>query len=200
MSSTLKQVKESTAIVEKRTIEIPKGVNVELLGENHIKVSKGKNSIDRKFERITARIAIDKKNNRVEVFDYYVKRKSKAVVGTLTAHIINMIRGVQTPFVYKLKIIYSHFPITVKVVGREIEYTGMYGMKDKRRVPILGDDTKAKVEGDNIVIEGVDLEKVSQTAARLEQSTRLRGKYAKDVRIFQDGIYVFESNRKQELH
>ena len=196
----LKSVKESTAIVEKRTIEIPKGVKVELLSENHIKVSKGKNAIDRKFERVTAQIAIDQKNNKVEIFDYFVKRKNKAVVGTIAAHIINMIRGVQTPFVYKLKIIYSHFPITVKVVGKQFEYTGMYGMKGKRYTPILGDDTKAKVEGDTITVEGIDLEKVSQTAARLEQSTRLRGKYAKDVRIFQDGIYVFESNRKQVEH
>ena len=200
MSSTIKPIKEGTAILEKRAIEIPKGVNVELLEENHIKVSKGKNSIDRKFERVTARINIDKKANRVEVFDYYVNRKQKAVVGTITAHIINMIRGVQTPFVYKLKIIYSHFPISVKVVGQEIEYSGMYGQKGKKRVPLLGEGTKAKVSGDEIVIEGIDLEKVSQTAARLEQSTRLRGKYAKDVRIFQDGIYVFESNRKQEEH
>ena len=200
MSTHLKAIKETTAIVEKRTIEIPKGVDVTLLGTNHIKVSKGKNSIERKFERITARIDIDKKNNKVEIFDYFVKRKSKAVVGTLSAHIINMMRGVQTPFVYKLKIIYSHFPITAKVVGKEIEYSGMYGQKGKKRVPILGNDTKAKIEGDVITIEGIDIEKVSQTAARLEQSTRLRGKYAKDVRIFQDGIYVFESNRKQEEH
>ena len=199
-SQILKSVKESTAIVEKRTIEIPKGVEVSLLGENHIKVSKGKNVLERKFERVTAHIDIDKKNNKVEIFDYFVKRKNKAVVGTISAHIINMMRGVQTPFVYKLKIIYSHFPITVKIVGKEIEYTGMYGQKGKKYVPILGDGTKATVAGDVVTVEGIDIEKVSQTAARLEQSTRLRGKYAKDVRIFQDGIYVFESNRKQEQH
>lgn len=201
MSQVIKPVKESTHIVEKRTIEIPKGVKVELLSKNHIKVSKGKNALDRKFDRITAQIAIDEKANKVEIFDYYVNRKAKAVVGTIAAHIINMMRGVQTPYVYKLKIIYSHFPISVKVTkDNQIEYSGMYGQKGKKYVPILGKDTKAKVSGDEIIIEGIDLEKVSQTAARVEQSTRLRGKYAKDVRIFQDGIYVFESNRKQEEH
>ena len=200
MSTILKSVKESTNIVEKRTIEIPKGVDVKLLGPNYIKISKGKNVLERKFERVTAQINIDEKAKKVEIFDYFVKRKQKAVVGTIAAHIINMMRGVQTPFVYKLKIIYSHFPISVKVVGDKIEYSGMYGQKGKKYVPILGKDTKAKVSGDEIVIEGIDLEQVSQTAHRIEQSTRLRGKYAKDVRIFQDGIYVFESNRKQEVH
>lgn len=200
MSTIIKAVKESTSIVEKRTIEVPKGVTVSLLGPNHIQIKGKKETLERKFEQVSTQIAYDKKTNKIEVFDYYVKRKQKAVVGTIAAHIINMIRGVQTPYVYKLKIIYSHFPISVKVIGKEIEYTGMYGTKGKKRVPILGTSTKAKVDGDVITVEGPDIEKVSQTAARLEQSTRLRGKYAKDVRIFQDGIYVFENNRKQETH
>jgi large subunit ribosomal protein L6 len=200
MSTAPKSFKETNAIVEKRTIEIPKGIEVTLLGHNHIKVKGPKGTLERKFERLTTRINIDKENKKIEVFDYFVKRKSKAMVGTLTAHIVNMMRGVQTPFVYKLKIIYSHFPISVKIVGKEFEYSGMYGQKGKKKVPILGEGTKANITGDTIVVEGIDLEKVSQTAARLEQSTRLRGKYAKDVRIFQDGIYVFESNRKAEAH
>lgn len=200
MSTIIKPVKESDPVVEKRTVAVPKGIEVTLLDTSHIKIKGPKGTLERKFEQVSTQISYDKKNNKIEIFDYFVNRKQKAIVGTITAHIINMIRGVQTPFVYKLKIIYSHFPISVKVIGKEIEYTGMYGTKGKKRVPILGEGTKANVSGDTITIEGIDIEKVSQTAARLEQSTRLRGKYAKDVRIFQDGIYIFESNRKQEQH
>ena len=195
MSEVLKAVKEGNAVLERRTIEIPKGVEVTLLGKNHIQVKAKKNILERKFERVSTQIEINKKENKVEIFDYFVKRRSRALVGTISAHIVNMIKGVQKPYLYKLKIIYSHFPITVKVIGSEVEYTGLYGQRDKKRIPILGADTKVKVVGEDIEVSGSDLEAVSQTAASIEQSTRLRGKRAKDNRIFQDGIYVFERNR-----
>jgi large subunit ribosomal protein L6 len=194
-NEVLKAVKEGDAVLEKRTIDIPKGVEVILLGKNHIRVKAKKTTLERKFERITTQITIDEKENKIEIFDFFVKRHTRALVGTIAAHIVNMIKGVQKPFVYKLKIIYSHFPITVKVVGNEVEYTGLYGQRDRKRVPILGADTKVKVSGEDIEVSGPDLEAVSQTAASIEQSTRLRGKRSKDNRIFQDGIYVYERNR-----
>ena len=188
-----KSVKTGNAVLEKRSIEIPKGVEVKLLGKNHIQVKHKKTTLERKFERVPTQIVV--KEDHVEVFDYFVKRKSRALVGTITAHIVNMIKGVQNPYMYKLKIIYSHFPITVKVVGKEVEYTGLYGQRDRKRIPIIGADTKVKVAGEDIEVSGPDLEAVSQTAASIEQSTRLRGKRAKDIRIFQDGIYTYERNK-----
>ena len=150
-------------------------------------------ALDRKFERVTAQIALV--NSNIEVFDYFVKRKQRAMVGTIASHIKNMIIGVQEPFVYKLKIIYSHFPIAVqikKAKGQQyLEYTGMYGMKDRTKIPVP-ENVKVKVDKEDIICEGIDIEKVSQFAARVEQATRLRGKRAKDPRIFQDGIYTYE--------
>lgn len=192
--SVFRAIKEGNSVLEKRTIEIPKGIEVSLIGKNHIKIKGKKGTLERHFERVTAQIDINKKDNKVEVFDYFTNRKSKAIVGTISSHIVNMIKGVQKPYVYKLKIIYSHFPISVKVIGKEVEYTGLYGQKDKKRIPILG-VTKVKVAGQDIVVEGIDIEHVSQTAASIEQSTRLRGKHSKDSRIFQDGIYVYERHR-----
>jgi large subunit ribosomal protein L6 len=40
-----------------------------------------------------------------------------------------------------------------------------------------------------IFIQGINLEQVSQTAANIEQSTKIKDK---DQRVFLDGIYVFE--------
>lgn len=42
MSTIIKAVKEGDAIVEKRTIAVPKGVEVTLLGTNHIKKEENK--------------------------------------------------------------------------------------------------------------------------------------------------------------
>jgi large subunit ribosomal protein L6 len=48
-----------------------------------------------------------------------------------------------------------------------------------------------KIEPEDIIVEGVNLEDVSQTAANIEQATRIR---RKDPRVFLDGIYVYEKN------
>lgn len=181
--------------MEKRLISIPSNVEIKLLDNGHIHVKGPKGTLERHFIRVDAQLTLNKKENQIEVFDYFVNRRKKAIVSTIASHIKNMILGVQNPFVYKLKIIYSHFPIDVKIVkgkGSQIlEYTGMYGMKDKTRIPVPK-EVKTKVQGEDIVCESIDIEKVGQFAARVEQSSRLRGKRAKDPRIFQDGIYTFE--------
>ena len=52
-------------------------------------------------------------------------------------------------------------------------------------------DVKVKVQGEDIIVEGLNLENVSQTAANIEQATKVKNK---DPRVFLDGIYVFERN------
>jgi large subunit ribosomal protein L6 len=46
-----------------------------------------------------------------------------------------------------------------------------------------------KAAGDEVIIQGISLQDVSQTAANIEQSTKIKDK---DQRVFLDGIYVFE--------
>ena len=101
-----------------------------------------------------------------------------------------MITGVTKGYQYKLKIVFSHFPISVKVQGKEILIENFTGERRERRIKILG-DAKIKIEPDDIIVEGVNLEDVSQTAANIEQATRVRGK---DPRVFLDGLYVYERN------
>jgi large subunit ribosomal protein L6 len=64
------------------------------------------------------------------------------------------------------------------------------GERRARKAKIIG-DVKVKVEAEDIVVQGVNLEDVSQTSANIEQATRVR---RKDPRIFLDGLYVFERN------
>lgn len=184
--------KAGTPALERRYIEVPDNVEVSLIGDKHIRVKGPKGTLERKFERVPTQITVA--DGKVEVFDYFVNRQTKALVGTITSHIRNMMLGVTRGYIAKLKIIYSHFPITVKVIGKEVEYTGLYGMRAKKRIPILGTATKVEVKGEDIICEGTSIEEVTQTAASIEQATRLRGKRAKDPRIFQDGIYVYEKN------
>lgn len=47
--------------------------------------------------------------------------------------------------------------------------------------------SKKEEEKNNVTIQGIDLEKVSQVCARIQQSTVIQ---EKDLRAFLDGIYV----------
>ncbi len=42
---------------------------------------------------------------------------------------------------------------------------------------------------DEVMVSGIDKERVGQTMANIEQATRVRGF---DIRIFQDGIYLVD--------
>jgi large subunit ribosomal protein L6 len=99
-----------------------------------------------------------------------------------------MITGVQKGFTYKLKIVFSHFPITVKVQGKNVIIENFTGERRGRSVKVQG-DVKVTILPDDIIIQGTNLEDVSQTAAKIEQATRVRNK---DPRVFLDGLYVFE--------
>ncbi|MEM2537643.1 MAG: 50S ribosomal protein L6, partial [Candidatus Bathyarchaeia archaeon] len=103
-------------------------------------------------------------------------------------HINNMITGVRKGFTYKLKIVFSHFPISVKVQGNTVLIENFTGERSPRKAKIIG-NVKVKVQGDDVIVQGINLEEVSQTAANIEQATKIR---RKDPRVFLDGIYLYE--------
>ena len=114
------------------------------------------------------------------------RKNEKAIVNTYAAHIKNMFAGVTKGFRYKMKIVFSHFPITVKVAGKEVEITNFYGEKRPRKADIIG-NVKVSATKEEITLEGNNVEEVGQTMSNLEQATKIRNK---DSRIFQDGIYL----------
>jgi len=97
-----------------------------------------------------------------------------------------MVAGVKEGFTYEMKIVYSHFPLKATVKGSEFIIENFLGEKFPRKTRILG-ETKVEVKGDQVLLTGADVEAVGQTAANIEQATRIRGF---DPRIFQDGIYI----------
>jgi large subunit ribosomal protein L6 len=105
-----------------------------------------------------------------------------------------MITGVKKGFTYKLKIVFSHFPISVKVQGNTVLIENFTGERNPRRAKIVG-DAKVKVVGDDVIVQGINLEDVSQTAANIEQATKVR---RKDPRVFLDGIYLYEKSEGME--
>ncbi|MBC7081487.1 MAG: 50S ribosomal protein L6 [Thermoplasmatales archaeon] len=169
----------------KREIEIPEGVKVDVK-DGKVIVEGAKGKIEKMF--FHPKISIEKEDNKISLKCDYPKAKEKAIIGSYEAHIRNMIKGVTEGFIYKMKIVYSHFPIKVSVKGNEVIIENFLGEKFPRKTKIFG-NVKVSVKGDEITLEGINIEEVGQTAANIESTTRIKDK---DIRVFQDGIYIIK--------
>ncbi len=175
------KTKKREEIIEE--VSIPENVHVSMSGATiHVKGPKG----ELKLEFSYPGVSIEKVNSKVVLKTSEGTKKRKAVIGSIIAHLNNMFKGVSIGFKYKLKIVFSHFPITTKVVRDHIEISNYLGEKSPRKAKIFG-NVKVTAGKEEIVIEGINVEEVGQTAANLEQTTRVR---YRDPRIFQDGIYL----------
>jgi large subunit ribosomal protein L6 len=99
-----------------------------------------------------------------------------------------MITGVTKGYEYKMKMVYSHFPIQLKAEGNLLLIGNFLGEKKSRKANILG-NTKVTIKGDQVIINGINKEDVGQTAANIQQATKIR---RFDPRVFQDGVYLVE--------
>ncbi len=171
-----------TGLKEER-VKIPDGVQVKLQGEQVVVSGKGV-TLQRTLSH--PHVTILTEGGEVKVRCEYPKRRDGALVGTFAAHLRNMIVGVTQGFTYEMKIVYSHFPVKATVKGPEFVIENFLGEKFPRKARILG-GTKVEVKGDQVLLTGPDIEAVSQTAANIEQATKIKGF---DPRVFQDGIYI----------
>ena len=170
-------------------IPLPEGVSASL-SDNVLTLKKGSESLSREFRHRKVTMTVD--GDSVVVNCPLPRRKEKAVAGTWKAHLNNMVKGVNDGFTYKLKVVYSHFPMTLKVQGDVMLITNLFGEKVPRRaaLPWSPADVTVKIENKtDVYVSGIDIEKVGQTAANIEHSCRIR---RRDRRVFQDGIYIVE--------
>ncbi|SDF07711.1 50S ribosomal protein L6 [Halorientalis regularis] len=112
--------------------------------------------------------------------------KTNSTVGTFESHVKNMFHGVTNGWEYEMEVFYSHFPMKVRVEDGEVVIENFLGEKAPRRTTIHG-DTEVSVDGEELTLSGSDIEAVGQTAADIEQLTRVKDK---DIRVFQDGVYI----------
>merc|ERR1719491_1547132 len=101
----------------------------------------------------------------VQVDLWFATRKQLACVRTVCSHIENMIIGVTRGFLYKMRFVYSHFPINVSIAGGNVEIRNFLGERRVRKVKLpegvkylRSEDTK-----DEIQLSGIDITQVSIT-------------------------------------
>ncbi|EFX60049.1 hypothetical protein DAPPUDRAFT_72936 [Daphnia pulex] len=181
-------------ILAEQVLEIPEGVNVEVKAREV--VVKGKlGTLTRRFKHVPIEIrkeVSDKtKASSLKFRMWLQKKKRNAVLGTVRSTIRNMIQGVTVGYKFKMVLAYSHFPIVVNVIenGRAVEIKNFLGFKMNKRIdaPEGVVITKKEEEKNNLTVQGINLEDVSQVCARIQQATVIQDK---DLRSFLDGIYV----------
>ncbi|MDV0444013.1 50S ribosomal protein L6 [Methanorbis rubei] len=163
--------------------QIPTGVTITKEGDlMTVKGAKGT------LARIMHHPAIDivAENGSVRITTESPRRRVYALVGTYNALLHVMAKGVAEGYEYHMKVVYNHFPIQVKVAGERVEIANFLGEKQARYAKIV-EGVKVKVQGDEVILTGIDREKIGNTAANIEQACKVRNR---DPRVFQDGIYI----------
>eukprot|EP00834_Sanchytrium_tribonematis_P003035 NODE_107_length_18988_cov_0.534491.p13 type:complete len:191 gc:universal NODE_107_length_18988_cov_0.534491:9387-9959(+) len=176
-------------VVGFRDIVIPEEVTVSVKARSVV-VKGPRGELKKEFKHIPCEI-IKHNSKTIRVRVWHGQRKHLACVRTLCSHIENLITGVTKGFLYKMRLVYAHFPINASVVdgGKTIEIRNFLGEKITRVVPMApGVKVElSKDQKDELILQGNDVEAVSQSAASIRQSVLVRNK---DIRKFLDGIFV----------
>ena len=169
-------------------ITIQEGTQVKIQ-DNTIIVTGPKGELKRQFNPTLVEISVD--GDKINFKQTNDKKQSKSYTGTMVSHTNNMIKGVNKEYTYKLKAIYSHFPMNISIQGDKMIIKNFAGEKKPRTCNII-QGAKVDISEKNITVTGINKEAVGQTAANMENATHIVGK---DRRVFQDGIYIVEKGR-----
>jgi large subunit ribosomal protein L6 len=141
------------------------------------------------FRKIPVSIEIN--DNMVLLKAQGTRKANYAIMNTARSIIRNLLEGVVDGYTIKMKVVFSHFPISIKIDGKQVLIENFQGERAPRVTKIWG-KTKVVPKGDDVIITGHVLTDVSQTAAEIENNSRVKNK---DHRVFLDGIYKFEKKK-----
>ncbi|KDQ64607.1 hypothetical protein JAAARDRAFT_28246 [Jaapia argillacea MUCL 33604] len=178
-------------VLKTEDLDIPEGVTVDIKARL-ITVTGPRGTLTKNVRHINMDINLQKtKTNKVLLQVWQGGRKHVACLRTVRSLIENMIIGVTKGFLYKMRAVYAHFPINciIQESGAAVEIRNFLGEKTVRHVKMLEGVTvsESKAQKDELILEGNDVQNVSQSAASIQGICRVRNK---DIRKFLDGIYV----------
>ncbi len=162
---------------------MPAGVSAQLSTAS-LKIKGPKGEAQRVFLHPKVNISLD--GNKVVLEAPKGTKREKKMIGSFSSHIKNMIKGVQEPHLYKLKICSGHFPMNVTVSGQEFVIKNFLGESVPRKAT-LPKGVDVKISGTDITVSGADKELAGQAAAKIESLCRITNR---DIRIFQDGCHI----------
>jgi len=178
-------------VLKTEELAIPDGVDI-TVKSRVISVSGPRGKLTKNVRHVNMDIRLLMgKTNKVTLAVWQGGRKHVACLRTIRTLINNMVIGVTQGFRYKMRAVYAHFPINciIQNDGSMVEIRNFLGEKIVRHVSMLNGVTisESKAQKDELILEGNDIDMVSQSAASIHGICRVRNK---DIRKFLDGIYV----------
>jgi len=180
-----------------QTVNIPEGIMCSVKARA-VTVKGPRGSLTKSFRHLHVDICKVNKNT-VKVEKWFGLRKELAAVRTICSHIANMVTGVTKGYQYKMRAVYAHFPINCAISDNNtlVEVRNFLGEKYVRKVRMHeGVTCQNSGQKDELIVEGNDIEAVSQSAALIQQSTTVKNK---DIRKFLDGLYVSEKKHVVDM-
>jgi len=139
----------------------------------------------------TIPVNIELSENKVLLKAIGNKKRDYAILHTARSLIRNICEGLIVGYTIKMKIVFAHFPVTVKVEGKDIIIENFQGERAPRKTQVVG-NTKVMPKGEDVILTGAVWTDITQTAANIELKTKVKNK---DHRVFLDGVYAYEKKK-----
>jgi large subunit ribosomal protein L6 len=169
-------------------LEIPEGINV-TMKKHMIQFQGPLGKTFKSFRKIPVNIEIN--DGKLTLKSQGTRKRDYSILHTARSLIKNIFEGLIEGYTIKMKVVYAHFPITVKVKEKTILIENFQGERAPRMTTIVG-NTKIVPKGEDVILTGEVWTDITQTAANIELKTKVKNK---DHRVFLDGIYVYEKKK-----
>ena len=175
-------------ILTRETIQIPEEVTLTLENKT-VTVTGVYGREQRHFP--CAQLDLQLQGHTLQVSCWQADKKTRAMVGTVSGHIHNLITGVTAGYQLTTVTVYNHFPMNPVIArdGHSVVIRNVMGGRRTRYVEMQGNTVYSPTtqERDVNVLKGTNLEDVTQTAASLQRESKDDMK--RDPVKFVDGIY-----------
>ncbi len=169
-------------------IEIPEGINVTM--KKHMMQFQGPlGKTYKSFRKIPVNIEVN--DGKITLKAQGKRKRDYSILHTARSLVRNICEGLTEGYTIKMKVVYAHFPVTVKVQDKTISIENFQGERAPRITHIVG-NTKVIPKGEDVILTGEVWTDITQTAANIELKTKVKNK---DHRVFLDGIYVYEKKK-----
>src|ERR1700676_2517970 len=99
------------------SVELPKGVSAKY-SDGSLLITGPLGKVNQDFSKIAVDLEI--KDGSIKVVTHGARRENRAILNTAKSHVHNAVEGVTKGYQYKLKVIYAHFPVNIKIQGKRI--------------------------------------------------------------------------------
>ena len=169
-------------------LEIPEGIKI-TMKKHMIQFHGPLGKTFKSFRKIPVNVEINE--DKITLKAQGKRKRDYSILHTARSLIKNIFEGLTEGYTIKMKVVYAHFPVTVKVKDKIISIENFQGERAPRLTHIVG-NTKVNPKGEDVILTGEVWTDITQTAANIELKTKVKNK---DHRVFLDGIYVYEKKK-----